>query len=176
MERLTDNGSDGFLSKCKSCEENDCYICYEQIKAVDKLKVYEDLEDKLDQQFDGCISMGEIIDSFIGFFKQWNKDEQIADAMLITNDSARKYREWKRLDERGLLPELPCKVGDTVYTIYFNEDGSFIEESKVEEVSTHRIWIDSMYFDYDDIGKTVFFTQAEAEEALKRMEEENETD
>ncbi len=56
----------------------------------------------------------------------------------------------------------PCKVGDTIYTIYSDEDGSFIEEPKVEEVSTHRVWIDSIYFDYDDFGKTVFLTRQEA--------------
>lgn len=65
----------------------------------------------------------------------------------------------------------PCKVGDTIYTIYSDEDGSFIEEPKVEEVSTHRVWIDSIYFDYDDFGKTVFLTKEAAEKVLKEMED-----
>lgn len=32
------------------------------------------------------------------------------------------------------------------------------------------IWIDSMYFGYDDFGKTVFLTREEAEAALKALE------
>ena len=78
------------------------------------------------------------------------------------------------MEEQGKLLKLPCAVGDTVYTIYSDEDGSFIEEPKVEEVSTHRVWIDSMYFDYDDFGKTVFLTREEAEAALKELERSKE--
>ena len=40
----------------------------------------------------------------------------------------------------------------------------------MKEVSTRRIWIDSVYFDYEDIGKTVFLTREEAEDALKNYE------
>jgi len=61
----------------------------------------------------------------------------------------------------------PCKVGDTVYTIYSDDDnGDFIEEPVVVEVSTHRIWIENYFFDYDDIGNTVFLTREQAEQAL----------
>lgn len=80
-----------------------------------------------------------------------------------------ELKQYKDLEEQGKLLKLPCKVGDTVYTIYSDEDGSFIEEPKVVEISTHRIWIARMYFDYDDFGKTVFLTQAEAEAALENL-------
>ncbi|NBI73289.1 hypothetical protein D3Z50_20025 [Clostridiaceae bacterium] len=78
-----------------------------------------------------------------------------------------KLAECEDLEEPGKLLKLPCAVGDTVYTIYSDEDGSFIEELKAEEVSTHRIWIDSECFDYEDIGETVFLTREAAEAALK---------
>lgn len=81
--------------------------------------------------------------------------------------------EYEDSEEQNRLLKLPCAVGDTVYTIYSDEDDSFIEEPKVEEVSTHRIWIDSMYFDYDDIGRTVFLTREQAEAALKELTERN---
>lgn len=81
-----------------------------------------------------------------------------------------KLAEYEDLEEQGKLLKLPCAVGDTIYTIYSDEDSSFIEESKAVEVSTHRVWIDSAYFDYDDFGKTVFLTREEAEAALKEME------
>ena len=81
-----------------------------------------------------------------------------------------RLAEYEDLEEQGLLLRLPCKVGDTVYTIYSDEDTSFVEEPIVKDVSTHRIWIENRYFDYSDIGKTVFLTQAEAEQKLKEME------
>ena len=83
-----------------------------------------------------------------------------------------KLAEYEDLEEQGKLLKLPCAVGDTIYTIYSDEDSSFIEEPKVVEVSTHRVWIDSAYFDYDDFGKTVFLTREEAEATLKELEEE----
>lgn len=92
----------------------------------------------------------------------WVKDHDYISA-------AHKLAEYEDLEEQGKLLKLPCAVGDTVYTIYSDEDSSFIEESKVEEVSTHRVWIDSTYFDYDDFGKTVFLTREEAEAALKEL-------
>ena len=53
-----------------------------------------------------------------------------------------------------------------MYTIYSDEDGSFIEEPVVAEISNHRVWAGSMCFGYGDFGKTVFLTKAEAETAL----------
>ncbi len=73
--------------------------------------------------------------------------------------------------DRSKVIELPCKtckIGDTIYTIYSDEDGSLIEELTVSEVSTQRIWADyGCSFHYDDLGKTVFLTPEEAEKALE---------
>lgn len=81
-----------------------------------------------------------------------------------------KLAEYEDLEEQGRLLKLPCGVGGIVYTIYSDEDGPFIREAKIEEVSIHhRIWVDSMYFDYDDFGKTVFLTRKEAEDRLTEM-------
>lgn len=63
----------------------------------------------------------------------------------------------------------PVKIDDTVYMIYWDDEVKpIIETSKVLEVSTHRIWIDSACFDYDDIGKTVFLTCEDAKKALEK--------
>lgn len=88
---------------------------------------------------------------------------------VTIRDALNKLAEYEDLEEQGKLLKLPCAMGNTVYTIYSSEDDSFIEEAKVEEVSTHRIWIDSVYFDYDDFGKSVFLTREEAEAALKKI-------
>ena len=85
-------------------------------------------------------------------------------------DLRERLKEYEDAEEQGLLLRLPCKVGDTVYTIYSDEDTSFVEEPIVKDVSTHRIWIENRYFDYSDIGKIVFLTQEQAEQKLKEME------
>jgi hypothetical protein len=70
---------------------------------VIKLAGYEDLEDKLDQKFSGCITLEKIVNSFTEYFDQQEKDEELANCMLITNDNVRKYKQWKEADEKGLL-------------------------------------------------------------------------
>ncbi len=62
-----------------------------------------------------------------------------------------KLAEYEDIEEQGFLMKL----------------SRLLKNKKVEEMSTHRIWID---IDYDDIDKTVFLTQEEDEEALERME------
>ncbi len=61
----------------------------------------------------------------------------------------------------------PVKVGDKVYT-YLSELRLLIDEHEVLEVSTQRIWIDSNWYDYDDIGKTVFLSREEAKTAAEK--------
>ena len=96
--------------------------------------------------------------------------EQLKEVDRLYAEQAAKLQHYEGLRQQGRLPEFPCAEGDTVYTIYSDEDGAFIEKATVKELSTHRIWIDSMYFDYEDIGKTVFFIQQEAEDKLKELE------
>ena len=69
--------------------------------------------------------------------------------------------------EQGLLIELPCKVGDTLYYIY----GKEIVEVKVLriEIIYTEIHIVTGYNSLGKIGKTLFFTRSEAEEALAKM-------
>lgn len=85
-----------------------------------------------------------------------------------------KLGRLEDLKEQGKLLELPCAVGNKIYAIYSDEGSSFIGEVEVVEVSTHRVWINSAYFDYDDFGKTVFLTREGAKAALKELEGENE--
>lgn len=85
-----------------------------------------------------------------------------------------------------MLLRLPCKVGDTVYQISEN----FIEPCTVETIFLGNYMdrngnycnMAEIYYDRDDcpyvsteiyftdIGKTVFFTKAEAEAKLAEME------
>ena len=86
-----------------------------------------------------------------------------------------KLAEYEDLEEQGLLLRLPCKAGDIVYAI----DGKNIQTLKAKNdiaLISGKICIFAEnchyadYICYDYIGKTVFLTQAEAEQKLKEME------
>ena len=91
-----------------------------------------------------------------------------------------KLGEYEDLEEQGLLVKLPCKVGDTVYSITRN----FISEYKI---CSFEKYLEGFFFNWScekgiyknirgftsfEIGKTVFLTKEEAEKALKEMEGE----
>ena len=92
-----------------------------------------------------------------------------------------KLKDYEDLEEQGLLMKLPCKVGDTLYAIGFNNNKPVVYESvvlsilitekeivfnvKVDEFEINSQLKQSMF------GKTVFLTQAEAEEKLKGMKQ-----
>lgn len=71
----------------------------------------------------------------------------------------KKLKEYKNLDEQGLLLRLPCKVGDTVYLI--KSDGKVVPR-------TADMQFLGILWDY--YGKEWFLTQTEAEQKLKEME------
>ena len=90
-----------------------------------------------------------------------------------------ELKEYKKLEEKGLLLKLPCKVGDIVYQI----TRDFISEYQIRNFKCYdngNIFIDwkcikgiyknVMGFHIDDIGKKVFLTKEAAEEELKRLE------
>lgn len=86
-----------------------------------------------------------------------------------------KLADYEDLEEQGLLLRLPCKLGDTVYSIA--NDGKIYPVKATREIRIvngvlHIICESCKYSDlvsYDDIGKTVFLTQAEAEAKLKEL-------
>ena len=89
-----------------------------------------------------------------------------------------KLAEYEELEDQGLL--LPCKVGDTLYAIGFNNNKPVVYESvvlniliaekeiafnvKIGEFEINSQLKQSMF------GKTVFLTKEEAEQKLKEME------
>lgn len=87
-----------------------------------------------------------------------------------------KLADYEDLEEQGFLLRLPCKLGDTIYSIA--NDGKIYPVKATREVRIvngvlHIICESYRYSDlvsYDDIGKTIFLTKAEAEQKLKEME------
>ena len=85
--------------------------------------------------------------------------------------------KYEDLEEQGLLLRLPIKVGDTVYVLCKN----IITEKQVYDVQYRggityqkgQRWyvnIGGLVYYEMDFGKTVFFTQEEAEQKLKEKE------
>lgn len=89
--------------------------------------------------------------------------------------------------ENGTLIELPCKVGDTVYLLWEYQGISAIAALTVEDISIEDKCINTNldsddydlknkynwgYFGWEEIGKTVFLTKAEAEKRLEELQNE----
>lgn len=81
-------------------------------------------------------------------------------------EMAKELAEYKKLDEQGLLLKLPCKVGDTVYTLNTLKNKKIVL-GQIEEIDAFFI---ALCMVENRFGKTVFLTKEEAEAKLKKME------
>ncbi len=87
-----------------------------------------------------------------------------------------KLKEYEELEEQGLLLRLPCKVGDTVYGI---RKSSYCPSgicrsgkscSECRENAPYRKYKKKFKMDdLKEIGKSIFLTEDEADEALKNV-------
>ena len=92
------------------------------------------------------------------------------------------YKAYKDLEEQGLLLRLPCKIGDTIYEVSYENRKFVIKEHIVKEFIYRayrfpRIEIycenENGFLVCNNIGKLdewLFLTKAEAEQELKKME------
>ena len=72
-----------------------------------------------------------------------------------------KLKNYKDLEEQGLLLRLPCKTGSTVYHIV---------NKRILEVENVDLFFLCLCVAECRFGKTVFLTKEEAEQKLKEME------
>lgn len=80
-----------------------------------------------------------------------------------------KLGKYEDLEEQGRLVILPCKAGDTVYKV--NKASRKVARHKVIAVEYEQVVFENYnYCPFNRFGKTVFLTQAEAEQKLKEME------
>lgn len=79
--------------------------------------------------------------------------------------AAKKLSEYEDAEEEGRLVVLPCKVGDMVYEIYYILDYGEVGDKAEKHYDIREVPFKLAML--DDIGKTVFLTEKEAEEALK---------
>ena len=93
-----------------------------------------------------------------------------------------KLREYENLEEQGLLLRLPCKVGDTIYEVSYENREFVIKEHIVKEFiyRTYRFPRIEIYCENENgflvcnnivkLDEFLFLTKAEAEKKLKEME------
>lgn len=164
MERLTEKhylGTDHYMKCSGNCSvDMDCIDCPSFDRLVERLAAYEDTG----------LEPGEVH----SLWAEWN-------AMMSVLNSIGSYdrlRELAEADKDGRVVVLPCKPGDTVYSIF----GAEVIEKTVGRViingyTSPRIWVDldcsflsSVTKRWDlGIGKVFFLTREEAEKALEGM-------
>jgi hypothetical protein len=107
-----------------------------------------------------------------------------ADGCKWEEEIWRKLAEYEDLEEQGLLIRVPCKVGQTVYVIAqaFNMETNTsrykVFTRRIDQIRGNKL--NPVYFVTDgsdsfapsSIGRRVFLTKAEAEQALAEMEKE----
>lgn len=102
------------------------------------------------------------------YWRLKNIEDAIADDANGRYDLSR-LRELVQADRDGRCVVLPVKTGDNIYFTFL---GKIIKKqvfSVVTFCNSQRIYCNgtSEFFRPDDIGKTVFLTREEAEEAMK---------
>lgn len=103
---------------------------------------------------------------------------------VFNEEAIQKLAKYENLEEQGLLLQLPCKVGDTVYVIpsQVNYDlnilNKYTENNRVyaQVVDSVRMWRHEKYclstceglriVRSESFGETWFLTMEEAEKAL----------
>ena len=113
------------------------------------------------------------------------ENEECTDECVIQK-AINRLGECEDLEEQGLLLRLPCKVGDIIYRVNTGTKEPVIK-MRVLQVNYKQLHKDRIIIRIDaindndmrencylleDIGKTVFLTQAEAEQRLNEMESE----
>ena len=98
------------------------------------------------------------------------------DAFFAYSMAVKRLGEFEEKIENGTLVELPCKVGDVVYEVFENHEQPFIKQTKVEKIIITnkglrlKLERNSVYeTSIASLGKTLFFTQEEAEKKLEEM-------
>lgn len=110
----------------------------------------------------------------INLYPDMNK--KIADLLLDCDDNGmmlyagtyikeleRQLKEYQTAKENGLLIQLPCAFGTTIYWLRPNAIGVPVE---VKEATFNCVFIDSIHL----FGKALFLSKEEAERTLKMQQ------
>lgn len=190
MERLTTNKDVSEMSVIELAY-NSCY-------AKDKKARYRDYEMDVDARelaikmlaehadIPNEFTCDEDFDEFMLDSLQYGTDDMLGlIAVFYRNlwsmtDLRERLKYYEDLEEQGKLLKLPCKVGDTLYTVNRGEIISMV----VCEISVFSLISDDvqikctesssygfLHYSAKNIGDIVFLSRDEAETALKRVED-----
>ena len=179
MNRLTGRmkNNDSYYPHCyeSNCDSN-CAACDFDYEVLEKLTVYEDLEEKLEKVYGECDGLLETVVN--NLIKHEGVDiGKPKKARLLTDEDVDKWEDLKNAEEQGLLLRLPCKIGRKVFYVQkclapsCKECKGFLRVDNCYCQYKARIF--EQKFDYRHLkafDKSVFLTKEEAEQALVRME------
>lgn len=88
-----------------------------------------------------------------------------------------KLAHYEDLEEQGRLIELPCKVGDTVWSTRWWDNKKISKkidgETWYRDIFQHKITKEKFsLYDLDRIGEDIFLTKEEAEAKLEELKGE----
>ena len=106
----------------------------------------------------------------------WITDNDETRRLGRKESAYKKLAEYEDLEEQGLLFRLPIPIGTTVYK--FEPSVKKTKRYIKTTIIRYEVFNDSIWFTFanglrkniEDFGKTVFLTQAEAEQKLKGVE------
>ena len=162
MERLTKRLEDGQAichechGTCGTCDGANCY-CIGHM--VDRLAAYEDT--------------GLEPEEIIGLKNTCGQLSGINDSLFKANQEMGKdLAEWKKANDDGRMVVLPCKVGDHVWADGREAIAVWFFGYKTERYLHAQFLDNAEYTDipFYEIGKTVFLTREEAEDAMKEAD------
>lgn len=110
--------------------------------------------------------------------------------LYVTDNSARRVKDFSKYAsvynrlaeledkiEKGLLVELPCNVGDTVYEVFKNHKPPIIQQTKIEKIIITekglrlKLERNSVYeTSIASLGETLFLIEEEAKRKLEELE------
>lgn len=158
MNRLTFDGNFCDISQCRELQCPYSTACMQR-QVWEKLKAYEDTG----------LTPEEVNDAVVGA-------KLMAKAKVVSafGVAAERLRELAEADKAGRVVVLPCKPGDGLWT-FCSHPVEQVYSFTVTDISTlnGRTMLNTSrcgVIDARDVGKTVFLTREEAEEALRRTE------
>lgn len=90
-----------------------------------------------------------------------------------------KLAEYEDAEEQGLLLRLPCRMGDTLYQPIYSNIYDYKVTGLYFDIVRNKWMLEVSYeindewykttCNFESIGKTVFLTKEEAEQALEQM-------
>ena len=160
MERLTNTGSNG---KIWITDNDETRRLGRKETAYKKLAEYEDLEE---------VFRDKITNETCELLRD---KEEFSKWLDLIEWIAKRCDNYIRTEEQGLLLRLPCKIGDTVYYIEDNKVNKFVVYSfDIRPLQQFVCNYEGIRLNFKNFDKTVFLTQAEAEQKLKEIEKTEE--